>query len=190
MMAKQTFRLGRRNGGGVAWAGLLAALLGTACGTQVKAASDWERGADLSPSKTFSVARSPMLPPNLTPQQTQVVAMVDETIKRELAKKGYREVEFSAAQLVLISNFEFRDRIRVGAHACADYAPNVSRSSCQQATITNFDEATLLIDVYDGKTQELVWHGWATGERPEAGEVDTPTLAKQATLDILERFPP
>ena len=91
---------------------------------------------------------------------------------------------------MLMSSFAFRDRTRVGAHACADYAPNVSRSSCQQATITGFQEATLLIDVYDGRSRELVWHGWATGERPKQGDANTPELVKQATLDILERFPP
>lgn len=189
-MMIQTFRPGRRSGGAVALAGVLLGALGVACGSRVRAASDWERGVDLGPSKTFSVARSPTLPEPLTPDQTRVVAMVDETIRRELAKKGYREAPAEAAELVLMSSFSFRDRIRVGSHACADYAPNVSRSSCQQSTITNFDEATLLIDVYDGRSRELVWHGWATGERPEAGDGDTPAVAKQATLDILERFPP
>jgi hypothetical protein len=189
-MLIQTYRPRRRSGGAVGLAGVLLGALGVACGTQVRAASDWERGVELGPSKTFSVARSPALPANLTPDQTRVVAMVDETIRRELAKKGYREAPAEAAELVLMSSFAFRERIRVGSHACADYAPNVSRSSCQQATVTNFDEATLLIDVYDGRSRELVWHGWATGERPEQGDADTPELAKQATLDILERFPP
>jgi hypothetical protein len=168
----------------------LLGALGVACGGRARAASDWERGVDLGPSKTFSVARSPSLPEDLTPEQTRVVAMVDETIRRELTRKGYREASPEAAQLVLMSGFAFRERQRVGAHACADYAPNVARSSCQQATITSFDEATLLIDVYDGRSRELVWHGWATRDRPEQGDADTPELAKQATLDILEQFPP
>lgn len=184
------FRPRRQGGCVLALVGMVVAASGTACGTPVRAASDWERGADLAPSKTFSVARSPQLPADLTPDQARVVAMVDDTIKRELAKKGYQEAPADAAQLVLMSNFAFRDRTRVGAHACADYAPNSARSSCQQATITNFNEATLLIDVYDARSHELVWHGWATAERPEAGNGNTPELAKQATVDILERFPP
>lgn len=190
MMAIQTFRLRRCGPAAVPLALLFTAVSSAACGTPIRAASDWERGVDLSPSKTFSVARSPTLPSDLTPEQTRVVALVDDTIKRELEKKGYREAPADSAELVLMSNFAFRDRMRVGSHACADFAPNVSRSSCQQSTISNYDEATLLIDVYDGHSHELVWHGWATGERPKPDEEDTPELAKQATLDILEHFPP
>lgn len=189
-MVMQTFRARRRSSCVVGMIGVLVGAFGVACGTQVRAASDWERGTELGPSKTFRVARSPALPQNLTPDQTRVVAMVDETIRRELARKGYLEAPADAAELVLMSSFAFSERIRVGSHACADYAPNVSRSSCQQATVSSFEAATLLIDVYDGQSRELVWHGWATGERPEQGDGDTPELAKRAALDILERFPP
>jgi hypothetical protein len=210
MIAAQTFRAlrsGRSAAGftivfAVRAACLSVAALAVACGgsSTIKAASDWERGVDLAPTKTFSVARSPALPSDLTPDQARLVALVDETIKGELARKGYREAAPEAAELVLMSNFSSRERSRVGSHACADYAgftshqgsvaPTGARASCQQATITNFAESTLLIDVYDGRSRQLVWHGWATGEKPKAGAEDTPALVKQATLDILERFPP
>ena len=198
----------RRLSGAVLWSAVLwsaalsTAALSMACGgsTSVKAASDWERGVDLSPTKTFSVARSPLLPNDLTPEQAELVALVDQTIKGELARKGYKEASPEAAELVLMTNFDTRERARVGSHGCADYAGFTShqgsvattgaRASCQQSTITNFDQTTLLIDVYAGKGRELVWHGWATGEKPEAGSEGTPELVKQATLDILERFPP
>lgn len=219
MTAAQTFRTRNRGFGGVARtiafvararclsaAVLSAAALSagalSACGgsSSVKAASDWERGVDLSPTKTFTVARSPLLPNDLTPEQAQLVTLVDETIKGELARKGYKEASPEAAELVLMTNFTTQERARVGTHGCADYAgftshqgsvaPTGQRASCQQATITNFDQTTLLIDVYTGKDRELVWHGWANGEKPEAGAEGTPDLVKQATLNILARFPP
>jgi hypothetical protein len=178
---------------------VLGALL-CACGAQVRASADWERGADLSPSKTFGVARSPLLPKDLTPQQTQLVAIVEDTIKRELARKGYQEAPVESARLVATSHFLVRERSRVNAYTCDNYwqyemyegavLPSGAVAPCQESVVSNFDEGVLMIDVYDAERKELVWHGWASGERPTAGSASGPDIVHQATLDILERFPP
>ncbi|HEX2678932.1 MAG TPA: hypothetical protein VHM19_19915, partial [Polyangiales bacterium] len=43
------------------------------CSAPVRASVDWERGVDLAPSKTFSVARSAELPEHLTAEQERLV---------------------------------------------------------------------------------------------------------------------
>jgi hypothetical protein len=179
----------------------LAALAGLlcACGAQVRASADWERGADLAPSKTFGVARSPLLPQGLTPEQSRLVALVEDTIKRELSRKGYQEVPVESARLIATSQFLVRERSRVNAYTCDNYwqyamyegavLPAGAVAPCQESVVSNFDEGVLMIDVYDAERKELVWHGWANGERPKPGAAAT-EVVQQATLDILERFPP
>jgi hypothetical protein len=182
---------------------MLGVVLVTACagcGTAVRASADWERGADLRPSKTFSVSRSAELPPSLTPEQEQLVQLVESTIKQELARKGYREVPLPTAQLVATSHFAHRERTNVNTYACHNYwqdamyegalLPAGAVQSCQESELVKFEEGVLLIDVFDTERKELVWHGWASGRRPKPGSSSTPGLVQQATLDILERFPP
>jgi hypothetical protein len=170
------------------------------CSAPVRASADWERGVDLSPSKTFSVGRSAELPEHLTPAQEQLVQIVDDTIKRELARKGYREVPRPTAQLVATSHFASRERTNVNTYTCHNYwqdamyegavLPGGAVQACQESELTKFEEGVLMIDVYDTERKELVWHGWATARRPAPGAAATPELVQQATLDILERFPP
>lgn len=181
-------------------AGIFAAACGLACGTAVRASADWERGADLSPSKTFSVARSPLLPKELTAEQAKLVEIVEDTTRRELVRKGYLEKPIAEAQLVATSHFVTRDRAKTITTTCDNYweeamyegamLPGGAVAPCQDTMITQFEESVLLIDVYDTRLKRLVWHGWATGQKPESGSSGTPELVQRATLDILERFPP
>lgn len=170
------------------------------CSAPVRASVDWERGADLSPSKTFSVGRSAELPEHLTPEQEHLVQIVDDTIKREFSRKGYREVALPTAQLVATTHFASRERTNVNTYTCHNYwqdamyegavLPGGAVQACQETELTKFEEGVLMIDVYDTQRKELVWHGWATAKRPQPGASAAPDLVQQATLDILERFPP
>lgn len=170
------------------------------CSAPVRASVDWERGVDLSPSKTFVVVRSAELPEHLTPEQEKLVLLVEDTIKRELSRKGYREVPRPTAQLVASSHFASRERTNVNTYTCHNYwqdamyegavLPSGAVQACQESELTKFEEGVLMIDVYDTERKELVWHGWATARRPKPGASATPELVQQATLDILERFPP
>jgi hypothetical protein len=190
------------------WAARGARMLGVvivtacaACGTTaVRASADWERGVDLRPSKTFTVSRSAELPASLTPEQEQLVQLVESTIKKELARKGYQEVPLPTAQLVATSHFASRERTNVNTYVCHNYwqdemyegakLPAGAVQSCQESEIVKFEEGLLLIDVYDTQRKQLVWHGWASGRKPKPGSSTTPDLVQRATLDILERFPP
>jgi len=180
--------------------GVLALGGSAGCGTAVKAGADWERGVDLSPSKKFSVERSGLLPADITPAQLQLVQLIEDTTKAELTRKGYQEAPKAEAQLIATAHFTSRERTGINTYVCDNYwhyemyegavLPAGAVPPCQESVLSTFDEATLLIDVYDTTRKELVFHGWASAKRPEAGASGVPALVKQATLDILERFPP
>lgn len=187
-------------------ASALAGLLVTwGCGTApMHAAADWERGADLKPSKSFAVARSPFLPKELTPEQAALLAIVENTTKAELRRKGYHEAAADQADLIATPSFIKRKRSDIvdASLYCGSYDVKVTQGTlappapalegtCEETYITQQDEGTLLIDMYDTKLSELVWHGWASAEMPKAGSGVTPQqFVERATIDILGKFPP
>ena len=186
-------------------AGALVGLFFCGCGAApMHAAADWERGADLEPSKTFAVARSPFLPKELTAQQTELLAIVENTTKSELSKKGYHEVTPDQAALIATPSFIKRQRSDIvdASLYCGAYDVKVTQGTlaapapalqgtCEETYITQYDEGTLLIDMYDTKLSELVWHGWASAELPKEGSGVTPQqFVERATVDILGKFPP
>jgi len=179
-----------------------ASAFAAACGaTPLHASADWERGADLGPSKTFCVARSPWIPKDLTPEQASLLSIVETTARRELVSKGYREAPPEQAQLIATTYFIKRKRANVidasvycGAYdvevTAGTFVPPGLVGSCEESYISKHDEGTLLIDMYDAELDELVWHGWASAELPEQGSWLTPQLVERATIDILAKFPP
>jgi hypothetical protein len=167
---------------------------------KLRAAADWDRSADLTPTKTFNVARSKLLPPNLTPEQNDLVGLIEAATKRELVRKGYVEAPVETAQLVATTHFLARERLGVSTYTCENYwqyamyegavLPAGAAPPCQESAIAGFEEGTLMIDVYDTRRKELVWHGWASAPRPQPGSKETAALVERATLDILDHFPP
>lgn len=173
---------------------------GLGCGAQIRtAASDWDRGADLAPSKTFSIVRSPRMT-NLKPEQEALVAVVESTAKQALIQKGYKEAPVDTAQLVATPYFLSRERaeVTVLSYTCnqnvyasaGNVLPGYALPPCEESTISDIQEGILVIDVYDSARKELVWHGWASAERPKPGSPETPALVEKATRNVLAIFPP
>jgi len=195
---------GRAGGGAWAWSWLAGSLAvawsSVACGTAVRAGVDWERGVDFKAVKTFNVSRSPLLPKDLNPQQEKIVQVAENTTKEQLILKGYQEAPADQAQLIATTHFLMQDRTRVTTFPCDNYwgyeayagavMPAGTVPPCQESVLTDFEEATMLIDLYDTERKQLVWHGWATAQRPEPGSSDAEKLVARAATDILDRFPP
>ena len=173
------------------------------CGAPpMHASADWERGVDFQADKTFCVERSPWIPKDLTPEQAALLEVAERTTKEQLVKKGYRESARDRARLVATPYFikSKRDDVMLAATYCGAYDVKVTgkdvpaglAGSCEESYITQFDEGTLLVDLYDAKRDQLIWHGWTSTEWPKqrAQAANTPQLVERAMIDILAKFPP
>jgi hypothetical protein len=59
----------------------------------------------------------------------------------------------------------------------------------RRVEVDNYNEGTLIVEVYDARTREMVWVGWITG-RKEEREDKSLAAATQALNEILAAFPP
>lgn len=176
----------------------LAALLGCAAPA---AFADWKRGVDLSPGKTFALTKSAKLPPDLAERQEALVALVNSTIERELTRKGYTKAPLESAQLVV--NFyvvrRMLEEVSVQPRDCymsgrGELPPGTNWDSaavaCEESLVSEYQQSTLIIDVYDARRKELVWHGWKSRNSLPSDSSELPSVAEQSTVDILANFPP
>lgn len=164
--------------------------------------ADWERGADLTPGKSFVLGRSPRVPETLGDDQKRLALAIESTITAELIKKGYALAPAESAELVVSFHALTRERreVEVRPRDCMATkelgvtAPAAQSQSmmlaCEESIVTNFDEGTLIVDVFDAKSRELLWHGWASGQSPDRSAAETVDLVKRVTARILSRFPP
>lgn len=118
---------------------------------------------------------------------------IEQAIEKELSSKGFQKVnDRTSADFVVTYSVGARDRLDSQSFP-APYGgswrwgyPYFGRDVDVQV----YREGTLAVDVFDGKTHEPVWHGWATGRVTEKDIRHAAERIPPAVASILENFPP
>jgi hypothetical protein len=54
----------------------------------------------------------------------------------------------------------------------------------------SYTEGTLSIDIFDGKSKQPIWHGWASKTITDADRKEPSPIINKAVAQIFEQFPP
>jgi hypothetical protein len=128
-------------------------------------------GANIASHQTFTWGHPDDIPtgdPRLD-NNTVFQHLMRTAIERELTSRGYREVTQNAD-------------IHVHYHATVQQKTMVHRTDAAQGyrdydeQIVQYEEGTLVIDLADVRTKQLLWRGWAT-------DVVGGFLGKQADME-------
>lgn len=172
-------------------------LLGFALGcASTRAYSDFDPNARFDTYKTFA-----WLTPEAAPSQVQpgspnldplLARRIRDTIDAHLEAKGYQRVpDREASDFVVSFSVGSREKISVQSTPSMGaggwygryggwYASSVSARS--------YTEGTLAIDIFDGKSHQAVWHGWASKRISDTA--DRAKLVAEVVGAILAKFPP
>ncbi len=173
----------------------LVALL-AACATSMRARSDHDPANDFSRYKSFAwIAEDPLIAPadstvNVSPLNRRRIV---EAIESQLTAKGFRKAsDDSVADFVLSYTVGARDRIDVQSYPVRYRGIwGWGRGYVgYDADVSTYREGTLSIDIFDARSNQPVWHGWATKRITDR---DVENAAKQipvAVAAILADFPP
>lgn len=114
-------------------------------------------------------------------------------IDKVLAKKGFRRnianPDFLVDFHIYVEEQKFQNLVcGAGFYRGERYLPDLSqRMYCESPEIVNYDDGTLIIDIVDSHTRQLVWRG-VTNEI-----IDNPNYAagvfQKKVKNILRRFP-
>ena len=62
--------------------------------------------------------------------------------------------------------------------------------AAQEVHHRSYTEGTLGIDIFDGKSKQPIWHGWARKTITDADRQEPSPVIKEAVAQIFEEFPP
>jgi hypothetical protein len=175
---------------------LAAALLQFGCAVAVR--TDFDHGADLSNYETFDW----IAPPQRASSDAQLDSqdpfssnsLLDKRIRaaveRELDARGFRKSEGTDSDIRLNYHVIFSDKL-VASGTDFGYLDRYHYGGFSTGfnySVRQYKEGTIIIDVVDRATDQLVWRGWVAS-RNNDGNYDE-TEISYAVKKILERFPP
>lgn len=167
---------------------LMAALLALcmAC-APVTTRWDYDPEADFSQYKTFN-----WLPADkrADPDQNNwdhpfVDKRIEQALIVALKSKGF---EKAAAQPDLLVAYRFTVKQKTAVHV---YDPPYPYWGPQPTQVRHLREGTLIIDLVDPRTRQLVWRGWGVGDFEAATRPDLSREYLATTVkEILKNYPP
>jgi len=166
------------------------------CATRLETHSDHDRSHSFATYRTFAwMADQTMI---AAPEEVARVSplnrhRIEQAIEKELAGKGFQQVAAGdTADFVVSYTVGARDRLDVQSYPVPYRGPWLWGWSHfgHDVDVTTYREGTLAIDVFDGKTHQPVWHGWASKRLDDHDVKHAAELIPPAVTSILREFPP
>jgi hypothetical protein len=163
----------------------------SACGSSVSVNHDYDNQADFAALKSFAWVNVPTTAVGDVRSAQERNSLLDKRIKsavgNELTAKGYLMNE-SAPDFLLLYHTGAEDKINVtdwgyGYPGPYWYGRNVS--------VYQYTQGTLIVDIIDAKTKQLIWRGTAEGTiDPDASTEKREARLNEAVAKLMANFPP
>ncbi len=172
-------------------------LLATGCETISNAPSvskvghEFDTSFDFDRPETFAIVR----PESGSPMSPILRRNIHMETAIQLRNMGFREVSDPEKTDLLVSAHGTSKRVVDSVCSNVYYTRTYRRRSWASyggylsQYITTREEGTLLIDIADAKTKELVWRGWGTRRFTLESEV-TSAQIRESVKRLLRNFPP
>ena len=179
----------------------LAALTLSACATTLTSSVDTADNTELHGFMSYAwisdapvFASNPAAPIATNPLNAQRIRTAMEF---ELARKGYRQVPLAEADLVVAASLGARERVQV-----RDYYNDLGYGYYgfhrgfgrfrhggfgRRTSVRTFTEGTLVVDVFENRHKEAIWHGSAS--KRLSRDYTAPELIDEAVMTLLQQFP-
>ncbi len=177
---------------------LILALGLSACST-LRTGAHYDQTADLSGYRSYSwIAANPLILGD--GERSQISPLTQSYIIRavavELENKGYVFAN-SPGEADFIVSYTVGTREKIDSHSYpVVYQGNWGWHLYGRLYYTSevhhrsYTEGTLSIDIFDGKSNQPIWHGWASKTITDADRKEPSPVIKEAVAQILESFPP
>ena len=153
----------------IGWLGLFLALLLAGCTSTAPVKVNFDQNTDINTAQyqTFTwltASKIMSMPEALNPVMK---ARVDRAIENALVKKGYQLIDDKdKADFTVSYSLGSREKIKVSSYPAMYQGPmrrgGFYGGMATETHVRQYTEGSLAIDIFDVKSHEPVWHGWAT----------------------------
>lgn len=146
----------------------------------------YDRKADFTTFRTYRWATGPR---DKSPMASMVDGRIKSTARTELEKKGLREVrEGEEPDLLLTYYGGIEDNLLLEG-VRYELAPHVVWTGAAPLEATrNYQVGSLILDMADAGTRQVVWSGVATGKASTRSKLRE--QVEKAVRKVLKRYPP
>lgn len=170
---------------------IMLAVLG--CAPSITVKHDYDKEANFAALKTFAWLPTPENPQASVKQALERNSLLDKRIKQavdaQLAGKGY-QVNVNNPDFVVTYHVGAEDKVNV-----TDWGYGYGRYGGWYGgggvDVYQYKEGTLILDVIDWKSKQLIWRGFAQGTiDPDAPTEKREQRLNEAVTRMLANFPP
>jgi len=164
---------------------LVVAAAAAGCMTLMPVSSHVQRGVDFAGFRSYAWGPADALPVSdeRLRENPFFVDDVHGAIDTELQRRGLVRATSERAELLVHYHAAVTERLEVVSRP--GRFRDCMGDDCRP-TVNKYDAGTLVIDVMDASTQQLVWRGWAEHRLEDMR--DDPAMVKQRVQDAVRRI--
>ena len=171
---------------------LFAALAAISC-SQITVTSDYDPATNFSTYKTYDWIPTPQKPGGDLRLETPFLATrIREAVDAQMETRGYRKRESEPPDLLIAYHVAIQGKLDISTvPATYGYGYRGVRAGASTTTVRPYEEGTLVLDMIDGPSKQLIWRGAAQAEIKEnATPEERQKRINEAVHKLLEQFPP
>jgi hypothetical protein len=178
---------------------LVLAVALSACQTPIQGHYEINRAAPFHSYATFAwITADPLVRPAagvIPGEQVRVSPVMEQVLRqavdRKLLEKGFeKRADPESADLIVSFSVGARDKIQVTSYPAHSGYRYGAWGGGWQSDVRTYTEGTLAIDVFDVRTHQAVWHGWASKRVSTSTDQAQRTATLNEAVDaILGQFP-
>lgn len=173
----------------------LAVMIVTSCEAPLKVTNDYDRKANFQQYKTFALNK-------VTDPQKQSISQlnqnrIDNAVTAEMIRKGFQQSDNPDLLVNLAVVLQNKKSVTAntdyygygGFYRPYGWGVGMGATGYTTYSVQNYKEGSLIIEVVDAKTKNLLWEG--IGNKEIDGPVKDPdTVIPAAVTKIMASFPP
>ncbi len=161
------------------------AAISAGCST-IRVETDYDRGADFSSLRTYAWVKHVKASDSRMMNDPLIRSHITGSVESELAEMGYRKAAGRDPDFLVAYHIGSRRKIDVD-HYYYGYG-RWGRFRGHDVSVHRYREGTIVLDIVDARTKQLIWRGWARSVLH--GREDAAEDIRASVRKILERFPP
>lgn len=163
--------------------------------SSISVKQDYDREADFSALKTYDWMQTPPAATGDVKAALERNSLLDKRVRSgvdaQLSAKGYQK-ETAGPDFYVIYHTGIEDKVNVTdwGYGYAGYG-RYGMGAVHSVDVYEYQEGTLIVDVIDAKTKQLIWRGFATGTvDPDADAEKREKKLNEAITKMMAQFPP